>query len=115
MKASRELQDNADVIIEMEANAPRPATLPSLGGVAVDDVGDIWIGVYDGPGVPTTRWWKVLSPAGVPIGRIELPVYALWSVFPARTEILAIAHGRIALLRENGDGELAVEVRALVR
>jgi hypothetical protein len=90
-------------------NAARVTTLPSLGALAVDEVGNVWLGAYASPGDTLRAWW-VVSPTGTVLGRLELPTGRARTL-PGHREVLDVFADRLVLLRETDDGELYFEVR----
>ncbi len=108
-----ELGEVGDLVIRALAGAPRVAALPRVGALVVDDERNLWVGGYVPPG-GTVRPWTVFSPAGKPIGRLDLPAM-VEAFLPGRSEILDASHGRLALLRETEAGERFIEVRTIVR
>jgi hypothetical protein len=105
--------DIAEELLAAERDAPEVSELPGIGAVALDGSGNIWVGAYATPGQTLRTWW-IFSPAADPIGRMELPVYTDL-LDPTRCEILDVFGGRIALLREDRDGDLSVEVLRIRR
>jgi hypothetical protein len=89
------------------------AQLPEIGGFAVDDAANIWVGDYAVPGQELRRW-RVFARDGELLGALDLPVVQA-AYFPSRTELLDAAGDRIALLREAPDGALYIEVRRVRR
>lgn len=109
----RERADVAGTLFKVNDETTLPATLPTVGGVVLSERGEIWIGEYVTP-ADSVRRWHIYSRLGVPLGAITLP--ALTAAFlPTGTELLDVARGRVALLRQMADGELVVEVRRLVK
>lgn len=108
-----ELGDVGELVVRGLAEAPRVRQLPRVGALVVDDARNVWVGGYAPPGA-TVRHWTVFSPAGAPIGRIDLPAL-VEALVPGRSEILDVHRGRLALLRESGAGERVIEVREIVR
>jgi len=100
-------------IVKAETGGAVPPLLPAIGGVVLDDEHNIWVGDYVTPRTPVRRW-RIFSPAGELIGTTEFPVFNE-AFMPSRTELLDVALGRIALLRENAAGDVFVEVRQLHR
>jgi len=105
--------DIAAVVLAALADAPRVPRLPRVGGVVLDDRGDLWVGDYLRPGVPRRRW-LVFSAGGEPLGRLELPAHEE-PLMPSRTELLDVAGDRVALLGETPDGERTISVWQLRR
>lgn len=104
-----QMPTEAPFLIKFNGEAKLPTTLPTVGGVALSERTEIWIGEYVTPR-DSLRRWHIYSLLGVPLGTIQLP--ALTAAFlPVGTELLDVAHGRVALLRQMKDGELVVEVR----
>jgi hypothetical protein len=97
--------------------AIRPASpvssVPALGGVLLDDQGNIWAGAYATAQQPTRRWW-IFSDRGVALGQLDLPTLTD-PLLPGRVELLDVAGGRLALLRITESGEHIVEVRVIQR
>jgi hypothetical protein len=97
--------------------AIRPAapvsSVPALGGVLVDDQGNIWVGAYATAQQPTRRWW-IFSDRGVALGQLDLPTLTD-PLLPGRVELLDVAGDRLALLRVTESGEHIVEVRVIQR
>lgn len=89
------------------------AQLPEIGGFAVDDAANIWVGDYAVPGQELRRW-RVFARDGELLGALDLPVVQA-AYFPSRTELLDVVGDRIALLREAPDGALYIEVRRVRR
>lgn len=89
------------------------AQLPEIGGFAVDDAANIWVGDYAVPGQEHRRW-RIFSRNGDLLGALDLPVVQS-TYLPSRTELLDIVGDRIALLREAPDGALYIEVRRVRR
>jgi len=89
------------------------AQLPEIGGLAVDDAANIWVGDYAVPGQANRRW-RIFSRNGDLLGALDLPVVQS-TYLPSRTELLDVAGDRIALLREAPDGALYIEVRRVRR
>lgn len=87
--------------------------LPEIGGFAVDDAANIWVGDYAVPGQALRRW-RAFSRNGELLGALELPVVQ-GTYFPSRTELLDVVGDRIAVLREAPDGALFIEVRRVRR
>lgn len=110
---TQEMGENASAVIELDEKLPGVTVLPTVGAVVLDDEGNIWIGEYVTAASPTRRW-HLFSATGVPIGTLALPTQTR-SFIPSKVEILDVAHGRIALLREMPDGEFVVEVRSIRR
>ena len=108
-----ELGDAGAAAIRALADVPRVRELPRVGAPVMDDERNVWVGGYVPP-KGTVRQWTVYSPAGKPIGRMDLPA-AAEAFVPGRAEILDLHRGRIALLRESGAGERFVEVRGVIR
>lgn len=108
-----ERPDIGRVVVDAVRGAPEVPVLPQIGGVVVDDRGDLWVGDYLTPG-QSTRRWRIYSPAGDPLGSVELPGYGD-ALLPSRTELLDVAGDRLALVAESGDGELTIEVRGIER
>lgn len=105
--------DDGTTIVKAEAGVAGPRSLPAIGGVAIDDEHNIWVGDYITPRTSVRRW-RIFSPAGELIGAIDLPAFNE-AFMPSRTELLDVALGRIALLRESVDGDVFIEVRSLQR
>jgi hypothetical protein len=89
------------------------AQLPEIGGFAVDEASNIWVGDYAVPGQAMRRW-RVFSNGGELLGRLDLPVVQS-AYFPSRHELLDVRGDRIAVLREAADGALYIEVRRVRR
>ena len=98
-------------VVERQAHAPVPASPPDIGGILLDAAGRIWVGMYAMPGERARRWY-VFSATGEPLGRLVLPAFGD-ALLPLRTEVLDVAQGRLALVRETGDGEVFIEVRRI--
>jgi hypothetical protein len=103
--------DDGATIVKAEAGAPTPPSLPMIGGLMIDDQHNIWVGDYVTPRTPERRW-RIFSPAGELVGTIDLPVFDE-AFMPSRTELLDVAAGRVALLRETADGDVFIEVRRI--
>jgi hypothetical protein len=87
--------------------APLRSTLPAIGGLAMDELGRLWVGAYVQPGA-AARSWTVFGTDGHPNFVVDLP--AAESVrLPGSGEILALGHDRIALLRRDRLGVESVE------
>lgn len=100
-------------IVKRQAEMPAAGILPDIGGVALDADGTIWVGDYATPG-STERQWYLFGADGRCVGQLPLPVFGS-PLVPTRTELLDAAYGRVALIRENSDGEVYVEVREVSR
>jgi hypothetical protein len=108
-----ELGDDGEAVILALAGTPRVPELPRVGALVVDDDLNLWVGGYVPPG-GTVRRWTMFSPAGEPIGKLDLPAM-VEAFLPGQSEILDVFRGRLALLRESGAGERFIEVRTVVR
>ncbi|MES2307018.1 MAG: hypothetical protein V4558_16065 [Gemmatimonadota bacterium] len=108
-----EMQDLAAFLIKANDEGPAVATLPTVGGVVIDDEGNLWIGEFAVP-KQASRRWHIYSAEGKALGVVELPALAP-AFLTTHTELLDVAQGRLALLREMPDGELVVEVRNIRR
>jgi hypothetical protein len=108
-----ELGDAGELVIRVLEGGPRVRELPRIGALVVDDERNLWVGGYAPPGA-NERQWTIFSSAGEPIGRISLPAM-VEALVPGRSEILDVHRGRLALRREVGSGEFAVEVRRIHR
>jgi hypothetical protein len=104
--------DDGAAIVNAEAGSPTPPSLPMIGGLVVDDQHNIWVGDYVTPRTANRRW-RIFSPIGALIGTIDLPVFDE-AFMPSRSELLDVASGRLALLRENAEGDLFIEVRRII-
>jgi hypothetical protein len=94
-------------------SAPAVSSLPAVGGVRLDDRGNVWVGAYTTAREGTRHWW-IFSDHGVPLGQLDLP--ALNDPFlPGRVELLDVFNDRLAILRMTERGEAIVEVRAIRR
>lgn len=102
---------DADVFLDLATKFDQLAVMPTVGGVVLDDEGNLWIGEYATPRNAERRW-HIISPTGTPIGRLSLPTRTS-SLMPGRIELLDVAHGRLVLVRELGDGDVVIEVRAI--
>lgn len=105
--------DLADKYFAVVSNAPRPPYLPSLGGLGVDDHGNVWLGAYVPPGDSTARW-TIASPRGDVLGSVVLPALPAKSL-PGRRELLDVYGDHLVLLRQTPAGEPYVEVRRFRR
>jgi hypothetical protein len=102
-----------EAVVTRQKGAGGAATTPDVGGILYDAEGRLWIGGYVVPGERERRW-HIFSDRGVLLGQVMLPAVGD-PLLPSRTELLDVAHGRVALARETDDGEVYVEVRRLVR
>jgi hypothetical protein len=94
-------------------SAPAVSSMPAVGGVRLDDQGNIWVGAYTTVRDATRHWW-IFSDHGVPVGQLDLP--ALNDPFlPGRMELLDVFNDRLAILRMTERGEAVVEVRTIRR
>lgn len=100
-------------ILERQREMSVDHTLPDIGGAAISASGDIWVGAYSAPG-SVNRPWYVFDTAGNCLGRLLLPAFGD-PLVPARTELLDVGAGRLALLREQPDGEVYIEVRNVMQ
>lgn len=100
-----------EAVVKRQADMPRPGSPPDIGGVAVDDAGRIWIGMYVMPG-ERERQWYVFSDAGEALGRLMLPAFGD-ALLPLRTEVLDVAGGRVALIRETDEAGVFIEARRI--
>lgn len=79
---------------------------PAFGAIKVDAEGRIWIGDYPKL-ADELRRWTVIEPDGTPVAAANLPILVpLWledtvAVTSQPTELLDVAHGRIAVLRRD--------------
>jgi len=103
--------DQARAIRTAEANLDRDGSLPEVGAIALDDLQRIWVGEFVSPG-DSVQQWTVFGQHGVSIGRLPLPSLAP-RLIGFRAGILDVRGDRIALLRENDDGTLFIEVRRI--
>ena len=94
------------------ASAAEADRLPAIGGLVVDDTGNLWVGSYEVGAI--NRRWRVFSRTGQPIGQLELPAFA-HPFIPGQTELLDVSGDRLAVRRVGGNGEVIVEVRRIRR
>ena len=52
---------------------PFPEQVPSMGGLAVDPDGNVWVGPYSAWTEPAGGWWTVFDAAGRRLGTVEVP------------------------------------------
>ncbi len=90
----------------------RSRGLPAIGGLVVDDAGNLWVGSYE-VGAATRRW-RIISRTGQPIGLLELPAFRHPFV-PGQTELLDVSGDRLAVRRTDPNGEVFVEVWTIRR
>lgn len=117
----RDLRDSAVIakfgarigaaVVERQAGGDRAETPPDIGGIVLDASGRLWIGMYAVPG-ERVRQWLVYSELGAPLGSLQLPTFGD-ALLPLRTEVLDVAAGRVAVVRESSDGEIFIEVRRI--
>lgn len=108
-----DLGDDAEIYLQAIQGAPQVPALPTLGGLGIDDRGNVWLGAYSLPS-DTIRRWTVLTPQGEVIGQLTLPT-APGRALPGFRDVLDIFGDRLAILRESSDGALYVEVRQIGR
>lgn len=100
-------------VVSRMAEIAGPPTLPAFAGVLLDDEQNLWIGEYLPMPSGGRQWW-IVSRDGKLLGTVILP--ALGEILlPSRTELLDVAGGRLALLRQGDTGELHVEVHKIKR
>jgi hypothetical protein len=105
--------DIGEMVTRAEQGIRSVAALPLVGGLVVDDSSNVWVAAYATP-KQERRVWRVFSREGQLLGKVVLPVFAD-PLLPSRTELLDVCGDRIALLREDADGALNIEVRAVSR
>jgi hypothetical protein len=109
----RDFPDVGESVLRALNGSPHVDALPMVGALVVDDQRNFWVGKYITP-EESQRRWIIFSPAGAPVGTIELPA-APESLLSGRSEILDVYGNRLALLRISDDGELWIEVRSIER
>ncbi len=93
-------------------SAPEVDRLPAIGGVVVDDAGNLWVG--DCAVVSGSRRWRVFSRSGQPVGQLGLPAFN-HSFVPGTWELLDVYGDRLAVRRRLPTGEIVVELLVLRR
>jgi hypothetical protein len=105
--------DVAEMYLKAVEAGPQVPALPTVGAVRLDERGEVWVGAYVVPGT-TAREWRVYSPTGAPIGKIEWPA-RVEAMMSGSSEVLDIFGDRVALLREDESGVPYIEVRRILR
>lgn len=105
--------DLGPMVIEALQGTPDVPSPPAIGGLVLDDEGNVWVGDYLMPDQRERRW-RIYSRGGELVGAIQLPAYHE-ALLPSRTELLDVFGDRVALLRQTDEGELVVEVRSIRR
>ncbi len=107
-----DLPDVVGIYLEALHRAATVPAMPALGGLAVDGEGNTWVGTTPGP-ADSLRTWFVISPSGVPLGRLSLPYLAAVAI-PGAREVLDVEGDRLVLLRESPEGEISLELRQVI-
>jgi hypothetical protein len=108
-----DLPELGAALVEREKDISGPPTLPTIGGLLVDDSMNIWVGSYATAG-QAMREWVVYSSTGEPIGKLELPAHS-GVLLPSRAELLDVSARHALVLRRDADGALEIEVRVVER
>jgi hypothetical protein len=103
-------KDVGTQLLSAMSGAPTVPALPSIGPLAVDSRGNIWIGSYVPPG-ESLRHWRIIAPLGHPVGSIELPAI-VDPILPGRSEILDV-YGELLALVVRYDDRFVVEIRRI--
>lgn len=85
-------------------DTPVHETYPALAGVAISDLGEVWIGEYTAPSA-SERVWIVLGRNGELLGKLTLPV---------ESTIVDAAGGKVALLERDSLDREFVSVWTIV-
>ncbi len=99
-------------LADRQRNVPGPEHLPVVGGLVLDTQRNIWVGDYLPTGGAPRRWVRY-GADGTPKALFRLPG-RVDPLLPARSELLDATSGHLLLLTEDEDGEIFVEVHAIV-